>query len=280
MSARLWRELGISSPTLELNSIGTSEARTGYKKVLVEYFGKHRERLDEDSLRRLERNPLRILDSKNPAMRELDRRRAAAFRLSGRRVARALRPSAVAARRYRCAVQAEPAPRAWARLLLAYRFRVGDRPPRCPERGLLGRPLRRARRAARRACDAGRRLGARYRADRRLDAGRGCAGGRRTARWLSRHDSRRRTPASASSLPKRCVPQAPELRLSFGGPASGFKSQLRRADKSGARFALIVGEAELAAGKISLKALREDKPQELLTVEECVDRLRRTPTSA
>ena len=46
------------------------------------------------------------------------------------------------------------------------------------------------------------------------------------------------------------------------------KCQLRRADKSGARFALIVGEAELTAGKISLKPLREDQPQRLATVEE------------
>ncbi len=65
----------------------------------------------------------------------------------------------------------------------------------------------------------------------------------------------------------------PGLRLSLGGPAAGFKAQLRRADRSGARFALIVGEAELAAGRVSVKPLREDRPQELLTVEECVERL-------
>jgi histidyl-tRNA synthetase len=71
LSARLWRELGIKSFKLELNTIGTAEARQAYKRVLVEHFGTHRELLDEDSVRRLERNPLRILDSKNPALREL-----------------------------------------------------------------------------------------------------------------------------------------------------------------------------------------------------------------
>jgi histidyl-tRNA synthetase len=72
----------------------------------------------------------------------------------------------------------------------------------------------------------------------------------------------------------------PSLKLSLGGPAAGFKAQLRKADKSGARVALIVGAAELAAGKVSFKPLREAKPQELLTVEECVVLLRQTPASA
>jgi histidyl-tRNA synthetase len=72
----------------------------------------------------------------------------------------------------------------------------------------------------------------------------------------------------------------PGLRLALGSPMAGFKAQLRRADKSGARFALIVGEAELAAGKISLKPLREGQPQRLATVEECVELLRQTRRSA
>src|SRR5690606_3703528 len=71
MAARLWRTLGLSSPRLEINSLGTPESRAGYKEALVEYFSAHRSALDEDSVRRLERNPLRILDSKNPAMQDL-----------------------------------------------------------------------------------------------------------------------------------------------------------------------------------------------------------------
>lgn len=67
LSARLWRQLGIlDSVQLQLNSIGSSEARKAYRAALVEYLEKHVEALDEDSQRRLHSNPLRILDSKNP----------------------------------------------------------------------------------------------------------------------------------------------------------------------------------------------------------------------
>ena len=69
--ARLWREVGIGDLKLEINSLGTLESRAGYKEALVAYFSQHRQLLDEDSLRRLERNPLRILDSKNPELREV-----------------------------------------------------------------------------------------------------------------------------------------------------------------------------------------------------------------
>jgi len=72
----------------------------------------------------------------------------------------------------------------------------------------------------------------------------------------------------------------PGLRLSIGGPAAGFKAQLRRADKSGARFALIVGAEELAAERISVKPLREDQPQQLLGLDECAALLGVRPRSA
>jgi len=68
MSARLWRALGLDGLQLELNSLGTAAARLAYRGLLVEYFSDRREALDEDSLRRLGQNPLRILDSKNPEM--------------------------------------------------------------------------------------------------------------------------------------------------------------------------------------------------------------------
>ena len=73
MSNRLWQYLGMSDDvTLELNSLGSSEARQEYKEVLVKYFEAHQSELDEDSQRRLHTNPLRILDSKNPAMQQLN----------------------------------------------------------------------------------------------------------------------------------------------------------------------------------------------------------------
>ncbi len=71
MSARIWKRLGISRVNLELNSLGTPKSRASYKEELVKYFANVKSKLDEDSIRRLDQNPLRILDSKNPEMEEI-----------------------------------------------------------------------------------------------------------------------------------------------------------------------------------------------------------------
>jgi len=71
LSARFWRKLGISDVRLSVNSLGTPESRKRYRARLVEYLEGHRPNLDAESLQRLESNPLRILDSKRPAMREV-----------------------------------------------------------------------------------------------------------------------------------------------------------------------------------------------------------------
>ncbi len=68
MTARLWRQLNMPNLTLEINSLGSAESRAAYRDILVDYFQTHYEQLDEDSCSRLKRNPLRILDSKNPDM--------------------------------------------------------------------------------------------------------------------------------------------------------------------------------------------------------------------
>jgi histidyl-tRNA synthetase len=71
MTARLWRRLGIERVRLQINSLGTPESRRAYREKLVTYFRGYESRLDADSRRRLEGNPLRILDSKNPEMRDI-----------------------------------------------------------------------------------------------------------------------------------------------------------------------------------------------------------------
>ncbi len=71
MCADLWRTLGIN-PTLQLNTLGDYESRQRHRQKLVAYFEAHQDVLDEDSKRRLHSNPLRILDSKNPAMQALN----------------------------------------------------------------------------------------------------------------------------------------------------------------------------------------------------------------
>ncbi|NML48099.1 histidine--tRNA ligase [Ramlibacter sp. G-1-2-2] len=74
MARSLWRALGLvegQHVRLEINSLGQPEERKQHRDALVAYFGQHQEQLDEDSQRRLHTNPLRILDSKNPAMQAL-----------------------------------------------------------------------------------------------------------------------------------------------------------------------------------------------------------------
>jgi len=71
MTARLWQRLGLDGLALQLNTLGTPVARTAHREKLVDYLTANRELLDEESLLRLEKNPLRILDSKNPAMQQM-----------------------------------------------------------------------------------------------------------------------------------------------------------------------------------------------------------------
>jgi histidyl-tRNA synthetase len=71
LSRRLWEELDIPLPRLEINSLGEAESRRRFRATLVEYLKKYREDLDPDSRRRLETNPLRILDSKHERTREI-----------------------------------------------------------------------------------------------------------------------------------------------------------------------------------------------------------------
>ncbi|MDO9151151.1 MAG: histidine--tRNA ligase [Methylotenera sp.] len=69
--ARLWRELGIQDVELQINSIGDAHERAEYRNVLIAYFEQHADLLDEDAKRRLHTNPLRILDTKNPRMQAM-----------------------------------------------------------------------------------------------------------------------------------------------------------------------------------------------------------------
>ncbi|OJA00815.1 histidine--tRNA ligase, partial [Rickettsiella grylli] len=72
MTARFWKELKLMHQLhLEINSLGSLEARKAHKESLINYFAQHLNDLDEDSKRRLQTNPLRILDSKNPALQSL-----------------------------------------------------------------------------------------------------------------------------------------------------------------------------------------------------------------
>lgn len=71
MCARLWRMLGIRDVTLQLNTLGDTASRHRHREKLIAYFEQHKELLDAEATRRMYTNPLRVLDSKNPAMQEL-----------------------------------------------------------------------------------------------------------------------------------------------------------------------------------------------------------------
>ena len=71
MGARLWAELGLDNIRLEINSLGQPAERAAHRAALIEYFEAHQDQLDDDAQRRLHSNPLRILDTKNPAMQQL-----------------------------------------------------------------------------------------------------------------------------------------------------------------------------------------------------------------
>ena len=279
MSARLWRELKLESVTLELNTIGTAESRQAYKKVLVEHFSRHRELLDEDSLRRLDRNPLRILDSKNPALREViaaaplmaaylddesrlhfDRVQAL---LTDVGVPFTLNPRLVRGLDY------------YSRTVFEWvTDRLGAQSAVCSGGRYDGLV---AQLGGRDTPAVGWALGIERVVELLAAEGNAAAETPPDVHLVAAGDAERRF---GFKLAEQLRERLPGLRLSLGAPAAGFKAQLRRADKSGARYALIVGEAELQAGKVSFKPLRENEPQRLLTVDECIDVLRQTRTSA
>jgi histidyl-tRNA synthetase len=71
VGARLWKQLGLKGIKLQLNTLGSDKARQKYREVLIEYFSAHHDQLDNDSQHRLHKNPLRILDTKNPNLKDL-----------------------------------------------------------------------------------------------------------------------------------------------------------------------------------------------------------------
>jgi histidyl-tRNA synthetase len=268
LSARLWKSLGLSSVTLEMNSLGTLESRAGYKAALVEHFSKHRDLLDEDSLRRLERNPLRILDSKNPALRELidsapllpeyldDESRAHFDRvlelLTDVGVPFKLNPRLVRGLDY------------YSRTVFEWLTdRLGSQSAVCSGGRYDGLV---AQLGGRDTPAVGWALGIERIIELRRAEGATDEEPAADAFLITAGDAARR---HAFKLAEELRDRVPGLRLA-GGSAGGFKAQLRRADKSGARYALIIGDTELAANRIGLKPLREDRPQELVTVDECV----------
>ncbi len=267
MTARLWRVLGLGEHVqLQLNSIGSSAARQAYREALVDYLSGHREALDEDSQRRLQSNPLRILDSKHPGTREvlagapvltdyLDTESREDFArlcelLQAASVPYVVNPHLVRGLDYYNKTVFE-----W----------VTDK---------LG--------AQGTVCAGGRYDGLVAQLGGKPTPGIGFALGKeRLVLMLEALALAPPAPAtadiyvvSAGSAAETAAFAAletvrdalPALRIVQHAGGGSFRSQLKKADKSGARWALIWGEDEVAAGTVQVKSLREQGLQESMAV--------------
>jgi histidyl-tRNA synthetase len=272
MCARIWRALGIDRLTLEINSLGTSDSRTRYRNSLVEYFSGVKNQLDEDSIRRLEQNPLRILDSKNPQMQEivaaapvmldfLDAESAEHFEqlkglLGAAGVTFTVNPRLVRGLDYYSRTVFE-----WVTDALGSQGAVcsGGRYDGLVEK-LGGRPTPA--------------IGWAMGIERFVALFEACGGQAPTA------DADVYVVAVGDGAQQRALALAEQLRdemhgirveLNLGG--GSFKSQLKRADKSNAEYALILGEQELADGRIGVKPLRSTEDQSSIAQESLAETL-------
>jgi histidyl-tRNA synthetase len=260
LSARLWQRLGIGGLRLEINSLGTPESRRAYRARLVEYFGAHESRLDADSRRRLEGNPLRILDSKNPEMQELiagaplltdylddeSREHFAALRrmLEGAGVPYDINPRLVRGLDY------------YNRTVFEWITASSG--------------------AQNAVCSGGRYDGLIAQLGGEATPAVGFAMGveRLVALVVAAGSTPPAVPpdvyvvvngaratAEALRIVERLRSERPQFRFELNLGGGNFKAQFRRADRSGAPLALIIGDDELARGVLGVKPLRVESGQ-------------------
>jgi len=272
LSARLWRELGISRVRLELNSLGTDASRSAYRDALRTYFTAHAAALDADSRRRLGGNPLRILDSKNPALEPLI---AAAPQLGDYLDAASREHFAGLKARLEAAGVAYVVNPRLVRGLDYYSRTVFEWTT-----DALG--------SQNAICSGG-----------RYDGLVGQLGGTPTpaigwALGIERivllmqelgltaaaefpHAYCVLAGATAAeqglALAERLRDELPWLRLETDLGGGSFKAQFKRADKSGAQVAIVIGEDELARGVAAVKTLRGDGGQQQWPLGELAGRL-------
>ncbi|RYU61979.1 histidine--tRNA ligase [Methylolobus aquaticus] len=256
LSRRLWSALNLAGRLeLQLNSLGTLDERLAYRAELVDYFGRYRTLLDPDSLRRLEANPLRILDSKNPDLAALiadapafsdflgdeSRRHFDGLRerleLAG--LAYVLNPRLVRGLDYYCKTVFE-----WVTTELGAQGTVcaGGRYDGLVEQ--LG---------GRGSAAIGFALGV-ERLIELLDDG--AAGVDVAAPHVYLIQVGESAERHGGVLAERLRDALPQLQLVANCGAGSFKSQFKRADRSGAALALILGEDEARVGVIGVKPLR------------------------
>ncbi|TLY80831.1 MAG: histidine--tRNA ligase, partial [Gammaproteobacteria bacterium] len=260
LTARLWHRLGIARVRLQINSLGTPESRGLYREQLTAYLRARESQLDADSRRRLEGNPLRILDSKNPEMQELIR---AAPLLTDH-----LDPESREHFEALCNTLQD----------IGVPYEVNPR----LVRGLdyysrtVFEWITDALGAQDAVCSGGRYDGLIAQLGGEPTPGVGFAMGVERAVELLAQAQRippGRTPdvyvvvngtratAAGLGLVERLRNELPQRRFELNLGGGNFKTQFRRADRSGAALALIVGDDELARGAVSMKPLRQEAGQ-------------------
>ncbi|MDH0895447.1 MULTISPECIES: histidine--tRNA ligase [unclassified Pseudomonas] len=261
---RLWQKLGLADAvTLQLNSLGSSEARATYRDALVAYLRERFDQLDEDSQRRLTTNPLRILDSKNAQTQALlaDAPSLADYLDEESR----LHFEGVKARLDAVGIRYEINPRLVRGLDYYNRTVIEWVTDKLGAQGTV--------------CAGGRYDGLVGQLGGKPTAGVGFAMG--VERLVLLLETLELLPAELNSpadvylcafgeaaevaglgLAERLRDAIPGLRLLVNAGGGSFKSQFKKADKSGARFALILGEDELAARVVGCKPLRDDAQQQ------------------
>jgi histidyl-tRNA synthetase len=260
LSARLWQRLGIEGLRLQINSLGTPECRREYRARLVDYLGAHHARLDADSQRRLSGNPLRILDSKNPDMQELiraaplltecldgeSREHFAQLRamLDGVGIAYEINPRLVRGLDYYNRTVFE-----WITQSTAAQNAVcsGGRYD-----GLIAQLGGEATPAV------GFAMGIERLVTLLLAAGRAPPASHPDVYVIVSGPS---AGAEALRLVESLRAERPRLRIELNLGGGNFKAQFRRADKSGAPLAIIIGDDEFARGVVAMKPLRQDSGQ-------------------
>ncbi len=261
MCARLWRKLGLSGLRLQINSLGTVAERAAYREALVTYFSAHKNVLDEDSKRRLTSNPLRILDSKNPALAELNANAPSLLAHLGdesRAHFDGLRQRLEALK-----IEYEVNPRL-VRGLDYYTRTVFE---------WLTTDLG----AQDAVCSGGRFDGLVEMLGGSATPAVGFAMGVERLVALMQQQNVPLADASpqvyiihqgepaaqaALGLSESLRDELPALRLSMHNGGGSFKSQFKKADKSGAAYALIIGEEEVSNANVQIKPLRSQAEQQ------------------
>jgi histidyl-tRNA synthetase len=256
ISARLWRMLGIQDVSLQLNTLGSLEARHAYRKVLVDYFMAHPDQLDDDSQRRLQINPLRILDSKHPQMKDLIARAPSLMdHLDAESLEHFERLKTLLDA---LAIPYEVNPRLVRGLDYYTRTVFEWVTDRLGAQGTI--------------CAGGRYDGLVEQLGGRATPAAGFALGIERLLELMRLTGKPEQPGldaylltigakaelAGLQLAEKLRGDCPALRLLYNAGGGSFKSQMKRADKSGAFFAILLGEDELQSGEFSLKPLRDE----------------------